>query len=97
LFHALCALCTRFARSLALTLSDINYLERNAGGPELPVALIPKANKIAMMQMSSKLDLLVFDVVLNAACTAARMVHTLMEQHIKEHTGAALRNTVSAQ
>ena len=41
---------------------DLNYLEKNGGGPQLPVALLPKTNKVTLVQMDSRLPLEVYEV-----------------------------------
>eukprot|EP00027_Filamoeba_sp_ATCC50430_P006856 CAMPEP_0168564390 /NCGR_PEP_ID=MMETSP0413-20121227/13222_1 /TAXON_ID=136452 /ORGANISM="Filamoeba nolandi, Strain NC-AS-23-1" /LENGTH=106 /DNA_ID=CAMNT_0008596063 /DNA_START=333 /DNA_END=649 /DNA_ORIENTATION=- len=46
---------------------DLNYLEDSAGGPDLPLAILPETSSVVMLQMDSKLPLDLFEKVLNLA------------------------------
>jgi len=67
-------------------LTDLNYVEDSAGGPDLPIALLPKQNKISLIQMDSKLSLDSFEEVLKAAESGCKQIHQVIDSQIKEHT-----------
>ena len=66
-------LCGELIRCLPSTpmlitqIADPNYLEASAGGPLMPIALMPKTNKVVLMQMDETLDLVKFQEVLDCA------------------------------
>jgi len=56
------------------------------GGSELPVAFLPIANKVTMIQMNSKLPIDQFEKVVELAVEGCRLIHKLLKQAIEEHT-----------
>ena len=66
-------------------LADLNYVEDSAGGPDLPVALMPNMNKITLLQMDSKLKLESFEPVLNVAVDACRQIHKTLDAQVKQY------------
>jgi exosome complex component RRP41 len=69
-----------------LTLLDLNYIEDSAGGPDLPVAILPQFEKVTMMQMDSKLPLDVFEQVVKLATEGCKAVHEILKQAVGEYT-----------
>lgn len=67
-------------------LTDLNYIEDSAGGPDLPVALLPNSNTISLLQMDSKLKVDSFENVLNAAVEGCKKIHTQLDQAVKQYT-----------
>ncbi|GAQ84546.1 3'-5'-exoribonuclease family protein [Klebsormidium nitens] len=67
-------------------LLDLNYVEDSAGGPDLTVALLPKAEKVTLLQMDSKLPLDTFEAVLGLAMDGCKAIAAHMRQALLEHT-----------
>lgn len=67
-------------------LLDLNYREKSGGGPVLPVALMPKTDKVSLVQMDSRLPLQVYEAVLKLAVTGCRQVYEIMQGAVKERT-----------
>jgi exosome complex component RRP41 len=57
---------------------DLNYLEDSSGNPDIPVAIFPKTNKIAMLQMDSKLPLDKLEKVLTVAIDGCQRIYQHM-------------------
>ncbi|CAI8055943.1 Exosome complex component RRP41 [Geodia barretti] len=66
-------------------LLDLNYLEETAGGPNLTLALLPKSNKIVLVQMDSRLHADHLEKVMNTAITGISRVHAILDRTVKEH------------
>lgn len=78
-------------------LLDLNYVEDSAGGPDLPLALLPKSDRITLLQMDSKLpqdlfkqvSIVFFFVkalqVVALAIDGCKTINTVMVDKIKEH------------
>jgi exosome complex component RRP41 len=73
-------------------LLDLNYLEETAGGPNLTLALLPKSNKIVLVQMDSRLHADHLEKVMNTAITGISRVHAILDRTVKEH----LQKTITA-
>eukprot|EP00667_Euglena_gracilis_P018572 EG_transcript_19722 len=71
-------------------LVDINTVEINSGGPELPVAVLPRTNRIVLLQMDSKIPVELFDDVLAAALTGCAEVHAALDKGLRSHSRALL-------
>eukprot|EP01103_Thecamoeba_quadrilineata_P000805 TRINITY_DN10708_c0_g1_i1.p1 TRINITY_DN10708_c0_g1~~TRINITY_DN10708_c0_g1_i1.p1 ORF type:complete len:248 (-),score=34.87 TRINITY_DN10708_c0_g1_i1:37-780(-) len=67
-------------------LLDLNSMEDSAGGPEVPVAYLPLANKVTMVQMNNKLPIDQFEKVVELAIEGCRLVHKILKQAIEDHT-----------
>eukprot|EP00002_Diphylleia_rotans_P039709 TRINITY_DN9278_c0_g1_i1.p1 TRINITY_DN9278_c0_g1~~TRINITY_DN9278_c0_g1_i1.p1 ORF type:complete len:248 (-),score=51.08 TRINITY_DN9278_c0_g1_i1:77-820(-) len=67
-------------------LLDLNYLEDSAGGPDIPVALLPQSNKITMLQLDAKLPLDKLELALETASAGCRAIHELMDAVVKQRT-----------
>ncbi|KAL6047993.1 Exosome complex component RRP41 [Balamuthia mandrillaris] len=71
---------------LTLFLKDLNYVEDSAGGPDLPVAILPKSGKVTMLQMDSKLPMDKFEEVLRLAVKGCHIIYQLLREHVKDYT-----------
>eukprot|EP01117_Protostelium_nocturnum_P004035 TRINITY_DN15305_c0_g1_i1.p1 TRINITY_DN15305_c0_g1~~TRINITY_DN15305_c0_g1_i1.p1 ORF type:complete len:249 (-),score=99.92 TRINITY_DN15305_c0_g1_i1:54-800(-) len=65
---------------------DLNYVEDSAGGPDVPVALLPRTGTIAMLQMDSKVSIDLFEKVLDLAVEGCKAIHTVLSQAVLQHT-----------
>lgn len=66
-------------------LLDLNYLEETAGGPNLTLAILPKSNKIVLVQMDSRLHADHLEQVMNTALAGVARVHSVLDRTVKEH------------
>ncbi|KAL6073658.1 Exosome complex component RRP41 [Balamuthia mandrillaris] len=65
---------------------DLNYVEDSAGGPDLPVAILPKSGKVTMLQMDSKLPMDKFEEVLRLAVKGCHIIYQLLRENVKDYT-----------
>jgi exosome complex component RRP41 len=72
------------------TIVDLNYSEQSAGGVNLPVAILPRGERILMAKMEARLPLDVFSQVLKAGVSASRQVHVIMQEALREHSSDVL-------
>eukprot|EP01080_Neovahlkampfia_damariscottae_P011600 gene11600-4843_t len=63
---------------------DLNYFEDSAGGPDIPIALLPKMNKISLLQMDSKLSIENFEKVLALAEDGCQQIHKVLDEEVKK-------------
>jgi len=68
-----------------VVLCDPNYLEASAGGPLMPIALMPKTNKVVLMQMDETLDLDKFQEVLDCATKGCHKMYEVLHPEIQEY------------
>eukprot|EP00026_Physarum_polycephalum_P008728 Phypoly_transcript_08828.p1 GENE.Phypoly_transcript_08828~~Phypoly_transcript_08828.p1 ORF type:complete len:242 (-),score=20.15 Phypoly_transcript_08828:50-775(-) len=73
-----------------IPLLDLNYVEGTAGGPELPVALLPRTDGIVMLQMESRLPLDMFERVLQLASLGAHSMHNILKEAVRDHAADLL-------
>ena len=52
----------------------------------MPVAILPKANKITLLQMDSKLHLDTFEKVLECAIEGCQKTYEILFNHVRERT-----------
>ncbi|XP_039220606.1 exosome complex component RRP41 [Crotalus tigris] len=73
-------------------LADLNYIEEAAGGPQLALALLPKADQIALLELNGRLHEDHLERLTEAASKACRDVHAVLDRVVREHLreGAAL-------
>ena len=64
---------------------DLNYLE-DSSGADVPVALLPKSEKITMLQMDSKLKLDEFEEAMKLAVEGCKKIHTILLESVHERT-----------
>lgn len=62
---------------------DLNYVEDSAGGPDLPVAVLPQTGKIVMVQMDSKLPMDMFEKVLELAVAGCRAIYDVLVKEVQ--------------
>lgn len=66
--------------------SDLNYLEDSSGTADVPVAILPKSDKVVMLQMDSKLPVATFEKVLGAAMTGCHKIYDILVEAVRERT-----------
>ncbi|XP_053322537.1 exosome complex component RRP41 [Spea bombifrons] len=66
-------------------LADLSYVEETAGGPQLALALLPKSDQIALLEMNSRLHEDHLERVIDAASKACKDVYTVLDQAVREH------------
>lgn len=69
-----------------VVITDLNYIEDSAGGPDLPLAILPKQNKISLLQMDSKLSIEQYEEVLRMAIEGCKQIHQVLDAKLKEVT-----------
>ncbi|XP_029442004.1 exosome complex component RRP41 [Rhinatrema bivittatum] len=78
-----CACSTGFIEDTPLV--DLSYVEEAAGGPQLALALLPKSEQIALLEMNSRLHEDHLEKVLDAASKACRDVYAVLDRVVREH------------
>lgn len=78
-----CASSAGFVEDTAL--ADLNYVEEAAGGPQVALALLPKSDQIALLEMNARLHEDHLECVLDAATAACRAVHAVLDQVVRDH------------
>jgi len=71
-------------------LLDLNYIEDSAGGPNLPLAILPRTSKIVMLQMDSKLPLDVFETVLKLALEGCKAIYEVLTREVESYANGLL-------
>ncbi|KAG8534887.1 hypothetical protein GDO81_030024, partial [Engystomops pustulosus] len=66
-------------------LADLSYVEESAGGPQLELALLPKSDQIALLEMNSRLHEDHLERVMDAASKACKDVYAVLDQVVREH------------
>lgn len=67
-------------------LIDLNYVEDSAGGPDVTVGILPKLNKVTLLQMDAKLPMETFEEVMALAVEGCKTVETYIREILLEHT-----------
>jgi len=68
------------------TLCDLNYMEESAQGCcKLPIALLPKTDKVAMMQTDEIVELDRLKDVLEMASKGCHLIHDIMLREVREY------------
>ncbi|XP_073493570.1 exosome complex component RRP41-like [Phyllobates terribilis] len=65
-------------------LVDLSYVEESAGGPHLSLALLPKSEQIALLEMNSRLHEDHLERVMDAASKACKDVYAVLEQVVRD-------------
>nr|XP_033788899.1 exosome complex component RRP41 [Geotrypetes seraphini] len=78
-----CACSTGFIEDTPLV--DLSYIEEAAGGPQLALALLPKSEQIALLEMNSRLHEDHLEKVLDAASKACRDVYAVLDRVVRDH------------
>ncbi|XP_075067308.1 exosome complex component RRP41 [Mixophyes fleayi] len=66
-------------------LADLSYVEEAAGGPQLELALLPKSDQIALLEMNSRLHEDHLERVMDAASKACKDVYVVLDQAVRDH------------
>ncbi|NP_001088679.1 exosome component 4 S homeolog [Xenopus laevis] len=66
-------------------LADLSYVEEATGGPQLALALLPKSDQIALLEMNSRLHEDHLERVMEAVSKACKDVYTVLDQVVREH------------
>jgi len=83
-----CACAAGWIEGTALL--DLNYVEDGAGGPDIPLALLPKSNTISMLQMDSKLNLEEFEECVQLAAEGCHTIYKIMLTQVEQHAKALI-------
>ncbi|KAH0617311.1 hypothetical protein JD844_015348 [Phrynosoma platyrhinos] len=78
-----CAISAGFIEETPL--ADLNYVEEAAGGPQLALALLPKSEQIALLEMNARLHEDHLEPILEAASKACKDVYLVLDQVVREH------------
>ncbi|XP_078541638.1 exosome complex component RRP41 [Lissotriton helveticus] len=66
-------------------LADLSYVEEAAGGPQAALALLPKTDQIALLEMNSRLHEDHLERVIDAASKACKDVYAVLDSVVREH------------
>ncbi|KAK8565740.1 hypothetical protein V6N12_059294 [Hibiscus sabdariffa] len=67
-------------------LLDLNYIEDSAGGPDVTVGILPKLDKVTLLQMDAKLPVDIFENVMGLAIEGCKAVaNYIREDHQFKH------------
>ncbi|XP_068091104.1 exosome complex component RRP41 [Hyperolius riggenbachi] len=78
-----CACSAGFVEDTPLV--DLSYIEEASGGPQLALALLPKSDQIALLEMNSRLHEDHLEKVMDAASKACKDVYAVLDQAVREH------------
>ncbi|XP_032900881.1 exosome complex component RRP41 [Amblyraja radiata] len=78
-----CACSTGFLEDTPLT--DLSYVEESAAGPQVALALLPKSEQIALLEMNSRLHQDHLEKMVDAAVKACRDVYAVLDRVVREH------------
>ena len=67
-------------------LVDLNYIEDGGGGPELPVACLPRRDTMSLVQMGAPLPLEQLDSTLRLAIEGCRQVYKCLVDEARDYT-----------
>ncbi|EOX95793.1 3'-5'-exoribonuclease family protein isoform 1 [Theobroma cacao] len=67
-------------------LLDLNYIEDSAGGPDVTVGILPKLDKVTLLQMDAKLPLDIFENVMGLATEGCKAVANYIREVLLENT-----------
>ncbi|XP_069477907.1 exosome complex component RRP41 [Ambystoma mexicanum] len=66
-------------------LADLSYVEEAAGGPQAALALLPKTDQIALLEMNSRLHEDHLDRVIDAVSKACKDIYAVLDSVVREH------------
>ncbi|XAR53987.1 hypothetical protein NMG60_11028960 [Bertholletia excelsa] len=72
--------------SYAHPLLDLNYAEDSAGGPDVTVAILPKLDKVTLLQMDNRLPMDIFENVMQLAIEGCKAVANCIREVLLENT-----------
>ncbi|KAK1286302.1 hypothetical protein QJS10_CPB20g02077 [Acorus calamus] len=67
-------------------LLDLNYVEDSAGGPDVTVGILPKLDKVTLLQMDAKLPNETFEDVMELAIQGCKAVAQYIRELLLENT-----------
>ncbi|XP_021887530.1 exosome complex component RRP41 homolog isoform X2 [Carica papaya] len=67
-------------------LLDLNYVEDGGGGPDVTVGILPKLDKVTLLQMDSKLPMDIFENVFQLAIEGCKAIATYIREVLQENT-----------
>ncbi|KAB2625396.1 exosome complex component RRP41-like [Pyrus ussuriensis x Pyrus communis] len=67
-------------------LLDLNYVEDSAGGADVTLGIMPKLDKITLLQMDAKLPFDIFENVMQLAIEGCKAVATYIREILLENT-----------
>ncbi|KAM1380264.1 hypothetical protein ACFX2I_022014 [Malus domestica] len=67
-------------------LLDLNYVEDSAGGADVTLGIMPKLDKVTLLQMDAKLPLDIFENVMRLAIEGCKAVATYIREVLLENT-----------
>ncbi|GFP91947.1 exosome complex component rrp41 [Phtheirospermum japonicum] len=67
-------------------LLDLNYVEDSAGGPDVTVGILPKLDKVTLLQMDAKLQMDTFENVMQLATEGCKAVASYIREILLENT-----------
>ncbi|RIA92454.1 ribosomal protein S5 domain 2-type protein [Glomus cerebriforme] len=70
---------------------DLNNIEETNNVPELTVALLPKTDKITLLQMESRLHVDKFQPVMEMAAIGCKEIHTILDKAVRENVKDLLK------
>ena len=73
---------------------DLNYIENSAGGPDLPLALLPQSGKVILLQLDSKLPLEMFEKVMKLAEQGCRAIHGVLINEVEKYSMGKKKNRI---
>ncbi|XWS76920.1 hypothetical protein CRYUN_Cryun01aG0218900 [Craigia yunnanensis] len=70
----------------SIPLLDLNYIEDSAGGPDVTVGILPKLDKVTLLQMDAKLPVDIFENVMGLAIEGCKAVANYIREVLLENT-----------
>eukprot|EP01124_Arcella_intermedia_P007852 TRINITY_DN14868_c0_g1_i1.p2 TRINITY_DN14868_c0_g1~~TRINITY_DN14868_c0_g1_i1.p2 ORF type:complete len:244 (+),score=1.84 TRINITY_DN14868_c0_g1_i1:67-798(+) len=70
----------------SVPLVDLNHYEDTSGCPDMVLALLPKSNKITLLQMDHKLHMDVFEKVLKVGIEGCQRTYEILLAQVRERT-----------
>ncbi|GMP61229.1 hypothetical protein CsSME_00023771 [Camellia sinensis var. sinensis] len=67
-------------------LLDLNYVEDSAGGPDVTVGILPKLDKVTLLQMDARLPIDMFENVMQLAIEGCKAVANYIREVLQENT-----------
>jgi len=64
---------------------DVNHVEESHGGPVVIVALLPKSEQIALLEVNGRLHEDHLDRVMDVALKGCKDVYECLERSVREH------------
>ncbi|CAJ1961236.1 unnamed protein product [Sphenostylis stenocarpa] len=67
-------------------LLDLNYVEDSAGGPDVTLGILPKLDKVTLLQMDSKLPIDILENVMQLAIEGCKAIANYIREILLENT-----------